>query len=178
MTTLERRREEVLDRLADHVLAHGLAGSSLRPLAAAARTSDRMLLYYFKDKAELIAATLQHVALRLASRLETLAGSDPAPLEALRGRLLPALLSEDIWPYMRLWLEIAAAAARGDAVCRQVGEAIGRGFLAWGAARLEAATPAQRDVEAAQLLVSLEGLLLLRSLGLSDIGEAAYPPGA
>jgi hypothetical protein len=59
-----------------------------------------------------------------------------------------------------------------------VGEAIGRGFLAWGAARLEAATPAQRDVEAAQLLVSLEGLLLLRSLGLSDIGEAAYPPGA
>jgi AcrR family transcriptional regulator len=40
----------LLDRLADYVLAHGLTASSLRPLARAAGTSDRMLLYYFADK--------------------------------------------------------------------------------------------------------------------------------
>jgi len=32
------------------VLEHGLIGLSLRPLAAALGTSDRMLLYHFRDK--------------------------------------------------------------------------------------------------------------------------------
>ncbi|HEX7759036.1 MAG TPA: TetR/AcrR family transcriptional regulator, partial [Caulobacteraceae bacterium] len=145
MTSVDQKRAEILDRLADHVLAHGLAASSLRPLAAAAGTSDRMLIYYFKDKAGLVAAVLQHVALRLAGELEAMAATAPASLEVLRGRLFEILVSEALWPYMRLWLEIAAAAARGDAVCRQVGEAIGRGFLAWGTARLESPSPAERD---------------------------------
>ena len=49
------RRGELLDRMAAHLLAHGLEGANLRPLARAAGTSDRMLLYYFADKEELFA---------------------------------------------------------------------------------------------------------------------------
>ena len=58
MTKPDTRRAAILERIADHILANGLSASSLRPLAKAAGTSDRMLLYYFADKAEIITAAL------------------------------------------------------------------------------------------------------------------------
>ena len=60
--TADDRRDALIDRLADHMLAIGIGASSLRTLAKAAGTSDRMLLYYFRDKDELVAATLERIA--------------------------------------------------------------------------------------------------------------------
>ena len=45
MTRTDKDRTRLLDRLAAHVIAHGLSAASLRPLAKAAGTSDRMLMY-------------------------------------------------------------------------------------------------------------------------------------
>jgi AcrR family transcriptional regulator len=106
------RHAVLVGALADHVLAHGLSASSLRPLAKAAGVSDRMLLYYFKDKAEVMAASLALIAQRLTVILDAAAGA-PVPLAALRARLAPVLLADALWPYMRLWLEMAALAAQG-----------------------------------------------------------------
>lgn len=165
----DERRAALLDRLADHVLAHGLTESSLRPLAAAANTSDRMLLYYFKDKPAVIAATLEHVANRLGALLAARTTTTPRPIAMLRDEIVAVLFADDLWPYMRLWLEIASRSASGDPVCRTVGEAIARGFLAWGAAQLDSDTPARRATEAATLMVGVEGRAVLKSLGLDDV---------
>jgi AcrR family transcriptional regulator len=53
------RRQELADAATDYVLAHGLIGLTLRPLAAAIGTSDRMLLYHFADKDDLLATVLR-----------------------------------------------------------------------------------------------------------------------
>jgi len=53
------RREDLTEAATDYVLAHGLIGLSLRPLAAALGTSDRMLLYHFEDKDDLVVAVLR-----------------------------------------------------------------------------------------------------------------------
>jgi len=53
------RREELTEAAADYLLDHGLIGLSLRPLAAALGTSDRMLLYHFADKDDLVATVLR-----------------------------------------------------------------------------------------------------------------------
>jgi AcrR family transcriptional regulator len=53
------RREELAQGATDYVLEHGLIGLSLRPLAAALGTSDRMLLYHFSDKDDLVATVLR-----------------------------------------------------------------------------------------------------------------------
>ncbi|MGW3645470.1 TetR/AcrR family transcriptional regulator [Streptomyces sp. NPDC000878] len=53
------RREELAALATDYVLDHGLIGLSLRPLAAAIGTSDRMLLYHFADKDDLVATVLR-----------------------------------------------------------------------------------------------------------------------
>lgn len=162
------RRAAMLEALADHVLADGLSGSSLRPLAKAAGTSDRMLLYYFADKAEVVTATLEVVARRLTVLMAERTGATRLPLDVLRRELAAFLLDDRLWPYMRLWLEVASRATR-DPFYRILGERIGRGFLAWGAAQLE--SDDSRD--AARLLVTLEGMMLLKSLGMEDVGALA-----
>jgi AcrR family transcriptional regulator len=166
--TFDDRRAAMLDALADHVLAHGLSGSSLRPLAKAAGISDRMLLYYFADKAAVVAATLEVVAARLTALMAERAGTARLPLETLRRELAAFLFDDRLWPYMRLWLEVASRATR-DPFYRAVGERIGRGFLAWGAAQIDSDDP--RD--AARLLVAIEGMLVLKSLGMEDVGALA-----
>jgi hypothetical protein len=94
------------------------------------------------------------------------------PPAALRARLAAVLFTPALWPYLCLYLEMAAMAARGDAAMLQVGERLGRGFLAWGAAQLDS-PDASRDADAARLLVSIEGMLMLRSIGLTDVADAA-----
>ncbi|HEY2526114.1 MAG TPA: TetR/AcrR family transcriptional regulator [Candidatus Binataceae bacterium] len=62
--TAPHRRAELLDRVADYILNHGLAELSLRPLAAATSTSPRMLLYFFGTKERLVAEALAHIRVR------------------------------------------------------------------------------------------------------------------
>ena len=162
------RRSVIIDALADHVLAHGLPAASLRPLAKAAGISDRMLLYYFKDKAEVMAAVLERVALRLTMVMEAMGARTPQPLAILHQELLRVLLADEIWPFMCVWLEIAALSARGDPMYRAIGEAIGRGFLAWGTAQIDG--PAEtRDADALHLLAMIEGAVVLKSLGIDAV---------
>ena len=52
------RRGELLERSYRYVLAHGIAGISLRPLAAAVRSSPRVLLFLFGSKDGLVRALL------------------------------------------------------------------------------------------------------------------------
>ena len=53
------RRDEVAEAATDYVLEHGLVGLSLRPMAAELGTSDRMLLYHFASKDDLVATVLR-----------------------------------------------------------------------------------------------------------------------
>lgn len=143
-------------------------------MAKAVGTSDRMLLYYFEDKNTLIAAALGCIARRMTGLLDAQRPAERLSLERLRATLASMLLDDALWPYMRLWLGIAARAAHGDPLYREIGEAIGRGFLAWGAEQLDSESDAQRECEAAQLLIAIEGMVLLKSLGLGDVCERAY----
>ena len=169
----ENRRTEIIECLTDYVLAEGLSASSLRPLAKAAGTSDRMLLYYFKDKAEIFTAVLQLVSARLLVMLGERAAAEPLPLDALRQKFAEILFVDELWPYMRIWLEVASRAAMGDPFYRAVGEQIGRGFFEWGKAQLQSDNEEQREVDAAKLLVSIEGMLFLKAIGLDDVNDKA-----
>ena len=101
------------------------------------------------------------------------AAATPRPLGQLRTELAAILLDDALWPSMRLWLELASLSAHGDTMFRTISEQIARGFLAWGAAQLDSATPEERASDAAELLVTIEGLVLLKSAGLDDVCEQA-----
>lgn len=173
MTRSDSRKDAMLDKLADFLLEHGLDAASLRPLARAVGTSDRMLIYHFTDKNSLIAATLDRIAARLMTQLTQLTSPQPVPATVLEPALLDMALDEAVWPFLRLWLQIAARAAQGDAFFQSVGGQIGRGFIDWIAAQLDAPNEATRQCEAARMLVAIEGLVLVKSIGLDDICRPA-----
>ncbi len=173
ITKSETKRSELLDLLADHILANGLSASSLRALAKAAETSDRMLLYYFKDKDDLMEAALTRVAERMVGLLSNLTPNTPSPAAEVQRRIMPLLLDKTAWPYMRVWLEIASKSANGDVLYQKIGERIGRGLLEWGASQIEANSKKHRDRDAAKLLAFIEGLVLLKSIGMDDVCDRA-----
>lgn len=55
----ETRRIELVEKCLLYFASHGLAGASLRPMAAALGTSDRMLIHYFGTKDVLIERVLE-----------------------------------------------------------------------------------------------------------------------
>ena len=170
MSVRATRREAAIERMADHLLEHGLPGGSLRPLAAAAGTSDRMLLYYFRDKDEVLAATLERVAARLTAMLDAaLPPGTRLPYAALLAAVWAAVGSPALRPYMRLWLELAAVAARGVLPGGEIATAIMQGFADWVSDHLEPAPGASP----ALLLATIEGMLFLDAVGRRDLADAA-----
>lgn len=160
----DARRDDLIDRVADYLLANGLDAATLRPLARAIGTSDRMLLYYFPDKQALLAAATARIADRLMTLLADVPAT-PQPPAALTGLLATAARDPALAPYLALWLDIAARAARGDAFWRMQGHALGTGFLAFIATRLDL-PDADRPAAARALLAGIEGGIVLTAVGL------------
>ena len=67
---MPERRAKLLDEIVDYILSNGLAGLSLRPLAAGVNTSPRMLLYFFGSKEQLISDALAQIRLRQQADFE------------------------------------------------------------------------------------------------------------
>lgn len=172
MSIREDRRGVVLDRMAEHILSEGLAGATLRPLAAAAGTSDRMLLYYFADKDEMLTAILERVAARILAELN----------DMIAPRLPFATLLHDVWaalnsprrrPYMTIWYDLASGAARGLEPHRKVSGVIADGYLAWIEGRLMPVTDGPCRTTAPLFLAALQGLYLLDAIGRPAIATDA-----
>ena len=87
-------------------LEHGLIGLSLRPLAEALGTSDRMLLYHFRDKDDLVATILRTSTARSVLSIRAL-----PPSRDLRSAVLDlwrAVTTGPLAACQRLYVEAAA----------------------------------------------------------------------
>lgn len=161
-------RDSLLPLLASHVLAHGLGQASLRPLARAAGTSDRMLLYHFGTKEALIADLLAYLARTYAASLDAaLAGARPVTRGQALARILQHARSEPMQPFMQLWWDIVAGAARGAEGYRPAAQAMMAELLGW----LEGQMPVDDPDPAGgarALLTLIEGTLMLAAVGHED----------
>jgi AcrR family transcriptional regulator len=105
------RRDELAEQAADYVLDHGLIGLSLRPLAAALGTSDRMLIYHFGGKDALIAEVIVRSTDRAVGVVESL-----RPARTVRAgvlRLWQALLEPELDRCQRVYIQAAALGILG-----------------------------------------------------------------
>lgn len=158
-------RQSLLPRLAAHVLAKGLGQASLRALAKAAGTSDRMLLYHFGSKEALIADLLGHIAATYASALDAaLGGERLATRSAVVSRILAQARHPAMQPFLSLWWEIVAGAARGEARYRSAAQSMMGELLAWLEGQMPAGDPDPQG-GARYLLTLIEGALMLAAIG-------------
>lgn len=155
----------MLAALAAHVLEAGLNTASLRPMAAAAGTSDRMLIYHFGSKDGLIRQLLGYLATDMANGLDSLMPPVPFESEAVLTRQIVDLMrSSRFQPYTRVWLDIISAAAQGSLAHREAGQAVVELFLNWIAQR----HPKGRD-GAATTFTLIEGAVVMDAVGRSDV---------
>jgi AcrR family transcriptional regulator len=174
MSIRKDRREAAIERMADHVLSKGLGAATLRPLAAAAGTSDRMLLYYFADKDELLRATLDRVAQRMLAQIDSAIPAEPRrsfPVLLLEVRAV--LASRNLQPFMPLWMELAAGAARGIQPHSAIASQIADGFFAWIKMRLEDEHGGEPSSLASLFFTIIEGSYLLQAVDQGAHGDTA-----
>jgi AcrR family transcriptional regulator len=108
---LSGRRAELTEAALGYVLTEGLIGLSLRPLAAALGTSDRMLVYHFGSKDVLVADVVQLASERLAESLEEPTAPLRTPGELVR-HAWRMLGSPRAAGAMRLYLELCVLSVR------------------------------------------------------------------
>ena len=112
-------RDRILDACADHALAHGLP-DRLEPLAAAAGTSTRMLIYHFATRDALLRETLgrarqrqrdffgdllapradEHYLSTLRRAWRSMTGPDGRPFLSMFGKLRDDA-GQQLWPGFR-----------------------------------------------------------------------------
>ena len=156
------QRAMVLERLASHLLATGLAQTSLRELAQAAAVSDRMLIYYFTDKTAVLSETIALVVGRLSVALAEALPEDVqlAPGQLTR-RAVEITTRADLRPYMRVWIEIVAAAARKEDPYVAIADQVMTGFRAWIESRLDLPDGKARAEAALAIIAICDGLALV-----------------
>lgn len=170
-------KDSLLPLLAGHVLAQGLGTASLRPLARAAGTSDRMLLYHFGTKEALLADLLAFLAQAYAGALDEAMGSTRAATRAeVIERILAQGAAPQMQPFMALWWEIVAGCARGRAGFQSAAQAMMQELLGW----LEGQMPADDPDPAGgarYLLTLIEGTMMLGAVGHGDTARAGLLAG-
>lgn len=172
---MKTSHSEMLERMAEHVLVHGLTQATLRPLARAAGTSDRMLIYHFGTKDGVIAALLDHLARRFTAILDAMPLPAQASAADLVAAVLPLMQGPVGRPYATLFLEVVAGSARGNPAFQAATARILAHFQGWIAARIpppDGPAPNAGDM-AAFALAAVEGMLVLSASGSEGKGLVA-----
>ena len=172
MKKTEAKRQLIVEQIAEHLLEHGMQASGLRTLAAAAGTSDRMLLHYFANKEELMTAVLNRVAVRMLDLLEN-ARATQAPFQTLLPHLAGMTKDPAMRPFLRLWLELAALSAAEEEPYRSIARQIGDGFYQWLASALKVEAEEDRAPLAALAFAAIEGFVFLDAIDESSIIASA-----
>jgi AcrR family transcriptional regulator len=158
------RRAELAEGALRYVLDEGLLGLSLRPLAAALGTSDRMLIYHFGSKDALVADVL----LRASERLVAALPADPpvhSPGDMVR-HAWHTVTAPAAAATTRLYLELCVLALREPGRWIAAQQRIRQPWLDLLRAGLTALDVPEPDVPALADLIldAVDGLLLDRML--------------
>jgi len=174
------RRDELLDGAVAWTIEHGLADLSLRPMAKALGTSDRMLLYYFGTKDELVAAVVDRAADGLAAALELvlpeLSRSPKAFVDGIWGLLTDPAAQGVVDLFLELFV---LTRRRGEPYASASARVIER-WLELGAPALVAMRVPSRQAPGvvAATLAQLDGGILLAAAGAADAQLAAVRKAA
>jgi AcrR family transcriptional regulator len=173
-TALSEQARAWLDPAVDFVLERGLAGLTLRPLAVALGTSDRMVIYHFGSKERLVA----QIVARASERLALTIGAQLSPVRATPSRVVhrfwSAMTAPATMPYIQLYVELWSAAAREPEAYAAAVQQISSGWLALVQQMFRATGKRIRPGAAIDTLAFLDGLILVRgAMGGTADTEAA-----
>ena len=177
------RRAELTARIADLLLTEGVAQIPLRELAAKLGTSDRMLLYYFEDKADLVRAAIAELSARMGAMLAVSFTAERRPPALVMTAVADFLLSPAVTPFMNVWADISARGGRGEALYQAMAADSVRDSLAWLDSQLAIDDEPARRAAASAILAVVEGVRMIERAapgsteGVTDLLAGSFAAG-
>ena len=156
-------REDILDGALEAALAEGLSPLTFGRLAKRLGVSDRVIVYYFPTKTDLVLSVLELIAARLQSILVgAFTQRASGHLELVRAAW-PHLATDDIDPIFGLYFEAIGQATAGIEPFVGLSGSLIEGWITWLSGFFDG-DPHTCRAEAEATLVLLDGLLLMRQL--------------
>ena len=166
-------REEILRGALDTALEDGISQVTFGRVAKRLGIHDRMVVYYFASKSELISAVLLAMGEQLQ---QVLAKAFKAPADdhvELTRTAWPVLARPEIDPMFGLFFEAMGLAASGREPYKTLAKQLIDAWIEWLSEFFEG-SKTQRRTEAEAAIALLDGLLLVRQLsGPSAANRAA-----
>lgn len=165
-------RDEILAGALATAFEDGLSQVTYGRVAKRLGISDRIVVYYFPTKDDLVGDVLLALGLQLQQALEPAFTQRQPDHLALARTAWPLLADDSVDPIFALFFEANGLAAAGREPYRTIVPRLVEAWMAW-AAELIDGRPQQRRTEAAAAIALLDGLLLLRQLGGADLASRA-----
>lgn len=165
-------KDEILEGAIAEAFDEGLSRLTFGRLAKRLEISDRIVVYYFATKADLITEVLLALGSKLQAALDTTFSNPPTDHLELVQAVWPTIARPEADPVFALFFEAAGLAAAGrEPYCSFVPQLVD-GWLGWAADHLSG-TPAERRREAAAAVAIIDGLLILRQLAGPETADLA-----
>jgi AcrR family transcriptional regulator len=165
-------REEILEGAMAAAFEDGLHQLTFGRLATRLGISDRVIVYYFPTKGDLITEVLIGLGLQLQATLApTFSTAADDHVDLIR-KAWPVLARREADHVFALFFEAGGLAAAGLEPYRTIVPQLVDGWIAWAAGLLRG-TPTRRRSEAAAAIATIDGLLLMRQLAGPAVADLA-----
>jgi len=163
---------DILRAALDAALDDGLSQLTFGRLAKRTGISDRVIVYYFPTKADLIGEVIVAMGLELQASLADAFAEPAADHLAMARTAWPLLSSPGNDRTFALFFEANGLAAVGREPYASLVPGLVNGWIDW-AASLMAGAPARRKAQAQAAVALVEGLILVRLLAGPEAAEVA-----
>lgn len=165
-------RDALLDAALAVAADEGLHRLSFGRVATRAGTSDRVVVYYFPSKDDLVAGVLDRVGALLLAMLAPVLDGTVDDHRALARTVWSAVGTAGSEPLVAVYVEALGLAASGTAPYTTAAPAVVEAWTGWFAEHLTGDADARRS-EARASLALVDGLLLLRVAAGEDAAHDA-----
>lgn len=165
-------KEEILNGALAEAFDGGLSRLTFGRVAKRLGISDRIVVYYFPTKDDLVAEVLVAMGIELQESLAAAFGEPSADHVALVRIAWPVLIRPGATRIFGLFFEANGLAAIGREPYNSVVPQLVDAWIAW-AAEFIVGPPKQRRIEAETAVAVIDGLLLLRQLAGPEAANRA-----
>lgn len=165
-------KEQILDGALAAAIDEGLSQLTFGRLARRLGINDRIVVYYFPTKDDLVTEVITSVGLQLQATLAQAFAKPAADHLDLARKAWPILARSNVDPVFALFFEATGLAIAGREPYRSLLPQLVEAWIEWAAALIEG-PPATRRAEAEAAVSLVDGLLLLRQIAGPDQANRA-----
>jgi len=165
-------KAQILEGALAAAFEDGLSRLTFGRLAKRLGISDRVVVYYFPTKDDLVGEVIVAMGVELQRTLADAFATPAADHLELVRAAWPVVADADADPVFALFFEANGLATAGREPYRTIVPALVAGWIDWAAGFIDG-SPTERRVEAETAIAIIDGLLLLRQLAGPDAAERA-----